>query len=64
MMTFNEFIEEYKLKNKATSILKIQQVVSSLFLDDVGIYLRDGPFSSKIGTVTLHPSKELIGFFI
>ena len=46
-----------KLRNKATSILKIQQVLSSLSLDGVGIYLRDGPFKSVIGIVNLHPSK-------
>ena len=27
-MTFNEFIKKYKLKNKATSNIKIQQVLS------------------------------------
>ena len=48
MITFSEFIKEYQLKNKATSNLKIQQVLSSLSLDGVGIYLRDG---------NLHPSK-------
>ena len=56
-MTFNDFIKKYKLKNKATSNIKIQQVLSSLSLNDVGIYLRDGPFSSDIGIVNLHPSK-------
>ena len=56
-MTLNDFIKEYKLKNKATSVIKIQQVRSSLSLKDVGIYLRDGPFSSDIGIVKLHPSK-------
>ena len=44
-------------KNKATSNIKIQQVFSSLSLNDVGIYLRDGPFKSDIGVVNLHPSK-------
>ena len=57
MITFNEFIKEYKLRNKATSNLKIQQVLSSLSLDGVGIYLRDGPIKSDIGIVNLHPSK-------
>ena len=57
MKTFNEFIKKYNLKNKATSNLKIQQVLSSLSLNDVGIYLRDGPFKSYIGIVNLHPSK-------
>ena len=56
-MTFNDFIKKFALKNKATSNIKIQQVLSSLSLNDVGIYLRDGPFSSDIGIVNLHPSK-------
>ena len=56
-MTFDDFIKKYKLKNKATSNIKIQQVLSSLSLNDVGIYIRDGPFKSDIGIVNLHPSK-------
>ena len=55
-MTFNDFVHKYKLKNKATSKIKIQQVLSSLSLNDVGIYLRDGPFESDIGIVNLQPS--------
>ena len=39
MMTFCEFIEEYKLKNKATSSMKLQQVLCSIGLNNVGIYL-------------------------
>ena len=50
-MTFNDFVEKYNLKNKATSNIKIQQVLSSLSLDGVGIYLRDGPFESDKGIV-------------
>ena len=56
-MTFNDFIKKFNLKNKATSNIKIQNILSSLSLNDVGIYLRDGPFSSDIGIVNLHPSK-------
>ena len=56
-MTFNDFIKKYNLKNKATSNIKIQQVLNSIGLNKVGIYLRDGPFSSDIGIVNLHPSK-------
>ena len=56
-MTFNDFIKKYKLKNEATSNIKIQQVLSSLSLNDVGIYLRDGLFESDIGIVNLHPSE-------
>ena len=54
-MTFNDFIKKYKLKNKAISIIKIRQVLSSLSLNDVGIYLRDGAFESDIEIVNLHP---------
>ena len=57
ILTFNEFIKKHNLRNKATSNIKIQQVLSSLSLNDVGIYLRDGSFKSDIGIVNLHPSK-------
>ena len=57
ILTFNDFIKKYKLKNKATSNIKIQQVPNSIGLNNVGIYLRDGPFSTDIGIVNLHPSK-------
>ena len=57
MMMFNDFIKKYNLKNKATSNIKIQQIVSSIGLDNVGIYSRDGPFLSDIGVVNLHWSR-------
>ena len=57
ILTFNDFVKKFNLKNKATSNIKIQQVLSSLSLNDVGIYLRDGHFESDIGIVNLHPSK-------
>ena len=57
MITLNEFIKKYKLKDKATSNTKIQKVLTSLGLDNVNIYLGDGPFSGGIGIVNLHPSK-------
>ena len=57
MMTFNDFVKKFDLKNEATSNIKIQQVLSSLSLNDVGIYLRDGPFKTDIGIINLHPSK-------
>ena len=56
-MTFNDFIKKYNLKNKATSNIKIQQVLDSIGLNNVGIYLRDGAFTSDIGIVNLHPSR-------
>ena len=46
---------------KATSNIRIYQALSSIGLDNVGIYLRDGPFSVDVGIVTLHPSKGTHG---
>ena len=57
MTKFNDFADKNKLKNKATSDIKIQQVLCSIGLNNVGIYLRDGPFQSDIGIAHLHPSK-------
>ena len=56
-MTFIDFVKKFNLKNKATSNIKIQQVLNSIGLNNIEIYLRDGPFSSDIGIVNLHPSK-------
>ena len=56
-MTFNDFFKKFNLKNKATSNIKLQQVLSSLSLNDVAIYLRDGPFTGDVGIVNLYPSK-------
>ena len=50
-------LKKHNLRNKATSNIKIQQILSSLSLNDIGIYLRDGPFESDIGIVNLYPSK-------
>ena len=35
-----------------------QQVLSSLYRNDVAIYLRDGLSECDIGSVNLHPSKR------
>jgi len=57
MITFNDFVQKFNLKNKATSNIKIHQVLNSIGLDNVGIYLRDGPFKTDIGIVNLHPNR-------
>ena len=47
MISFNDFIKKQKIKNKPTSNIKIQQVLSSIGsigLDSFDIYLKDGPF--------------------
>ena len=57
-MSFNDFVCKHKLKSKATSSLKIYDVLKKIGVDSkVGIYLGDGSFSSDIGIVNLHPSK-------
>ena len=58
MMSFKAFFKKFNLKNKATSNIKLYEVLKNIRLDTkVGIYLRDGPFSSDIGVVNLHTSK-------
>ena len=56
-MKFNDFIHKYNLKNKATSNIKTQQVLGSLGLDNVRIYLRDGLYEFDIGIAKLDPVK-------
>ena len=60
-MSFNDYIHMCNLKNKATSNIKLQQILSSLSLNDERIFLRDGPFKFDIGTFNLHLSKKQIG---
>ena len=55
-MTFNDFINKHNSKkNKATSNLKLNEVLKKIALDSkVRVYLRDGVFSRVIGIVNLH----------
>ena len=57
-MSFNAFIQKYCLKNEATSTMELQNILCSLALSDVGIFLRDGLFRTDIGIVNLHPTKR------
>ena len=57
LKSINGFFREHDLKNKATSNIKIQKILTSIGLDNVGIYLKDGLFSSDIRIVNLHPLK-------
>ena len=56
-MIINDFIKKYNLRNKPTSSIKVQQVLNSCGLDNVGTYPRGGTFESDIGIVNLHPLK-------
>ena len=57
MFSFSDSFHEYGLKNKTTSIEKIQKVLSFLSLNKLGIYLRDGCFRTDTGIVNLLSSK-------
>ena len=56
-MTFNDFVHKYNLKSKATSTIKVYEVLKKIGLDSkVGIYSRDDNFSTNYGILNLHPS--------
>ena len=58
MITFDYCVHKYNLENKATSNIKIYEVLKKIGLDSkVGIYLRDDNFSLNYGILNLHPSK-------
>ena len=61
MISFKDFVNKHNLK-KTTSNIKIQQVLNSIGLYNVNIYLKDGPFSSDIGIYLLQ--EVLIGSVI
>ena len=55
MITFNDFIQKYKVKNEATSNVKIHEVLKKIGLDSkVGIFLRDDDFPTNYGIVNIH----------
>ena len=55
IISFKGFVHKNSLKNKATTNINFFQFLASIGLDNVDIYLRDGPFSSDLGIVNLHP---------
>ena len=55
-MPSNDFIHDTVLKNKTTSYIKIQKVLSSVDLNDAGICLRDGPVANDVGFVNKNPN--------
>ena len=57
MLSFNDFLQKNSLRNKIKSSTKAQNKLSSLSLNDVGIFLGDGPFAFEIGIVFWHPTK-------
>ena len=57
IMTSNDFVQTYNLKNKETSNERIQRDLFSIGLDNINSYLTDRTFSSDIGIVNIHLSK-------
>ena len=55
-LSFKEFVEKYRLKNVATSIVKIKEILNEI---DIlcGIYMRDDKITTDSGIVNLHPTK-------
>ena len=56
-LSFKEFVEKYRLKNEATSNVKIKEILDILKLNVPGIYMRDAKFTTDSGIVNLHPTK-------
>ena len=55
-LSFKEFVDKYKLKDQATSNIKIKEVLDEL-KTPAGIYMRDDQFTTNSGIVNLHPTK-------
>ena len=65
-LSFKDFVEKYGLKNKATSNVKIKEILNRLRASGelnipCGIYMRDDKFTTDSGIVNLHPQLEHIG---
>ena len=61
-LSFKEFVEKYRLKNEATSNVKVKEILNMLRasseLDTAcGIYMRGDKFTTTSGIVNLHPTK-------
>ena len=60
MVLYKDFIQRHKLENKATSIKKIQQVFSSISVNNLGgceaTFLRGGPYTTNTGIGNLRPT--------
>ena len=58
MTFFNDFLCKSNSRENATTKIKIYQVLSSIGLDIVGIYIKDGHSESDMGIDSLHPTKK------
>ena len=53
-LSFNQFIKLFKLRNEATSNIKLNNILKQLNLD-CPITMRDDPIFSHSGIINLHP---------
>ena len=56
-MEFETFLKKYKLENKATSNIKISEVINKLKIKDFDIYMRDDELTTKQGIINLGAKK-------
>ena len=49
-LSFKDFVEKYRLKNEATSNVKIKEILNELNIP-CGIYMRDDKFNTTSGIV-------------
>ena len=63
--SFKEFVDKYKLKDQATSNVKIKEVLDQFKIPrPINVYMRDDKIKTTSGIVNLHPKKEHTGFYI
>ena len=55
-LSFKDIVDKYKLKNQATSNIKIKEVLKQ-FKIPANVYMRDDQFTTNSGIVNLHPTK-------
>ena len=55
-LSFKEFVNKYGIKNEATSIVEIKEILN-LMNTSCGIYMRDDKFITTSGIVNLHSTK-------
>ena len=55
-LSLKEFVEKYRLKNEATSNVKIKERLNEIG-SPAGVFMRDDKFTTTAGIVNLHPTK-------
>ena len=53
-LSFTDIVKKFRLKNQASSIMKIEEVLNQKGVS-TKIYIRDSEVQAKVGIVNLHP---------